>query len=126
MDVALKFAASSDHDQALESKQALPELAAFFEKGFGLQALKNGASYEDLRGELRRLLLMEEFLCAETRADVLERYSSLQLPEKIPYTERIREACCTWRSSTDVRPAYLEAATLRRRGNVDCRPGSAG
>jgi hypothetical protein len=109
MDVALKFAASSDHDQALESKQALPEVAGFFEKGFGLQSL-NTASSGDLRRELRRLLLMGEFLCAEARADVLERYSSLHLPEQAQFTDRIREACATWRSRTDMRPAYLEAA----------------
>ncbi len=109
MDVALKFAASPDHEKALVSKQALPELAAFLGKGFGLQTL-NAASSEELRRGLRRLLLMGEFVCTGTPAEVLERYASLELPEQAPYIERIREVCCTWRSRTDLRPAYLEAA----------------
>jgi hypothetical protein len=109
MEVALKFAASPDYDHALESKQALPELAALFERGFGLQSL-NTASSGELRKELRRLLLMGEVFCAAPPAQVLERYASLQLPETPPYTERLRETCRTWRIRSDLRPAYLEAA----------------
>lgn len=109
IDVALKFAASPEHDHALESKQALPELAGFLEKGFGFPSPATSSSGQ-LRRELRRLLLMGEILCGETRPEIIEKYSSLRLPVEAHHADRIREACSSWRRRTDLLPAYMESA----------------
>ncbi len=108
-DVALRFAASSGYDQALKAKQALPELADFFENGFGFESLSQGSTGQ-LRKELRRLLLMGDVLYGEGSATAMEKYASLPLPTDPKYLERVREVCAVWRSRTDFRPAYVESA----------------
>ena len=108
-DVALKFASSVEYDKALKTKQALPELAALFENGFGFKTTAQGSAGQ-LRKELRRLLLMGEILCGKGNTEATEKYSSLPLPTDPKHLERIREVCSVWRSRTDFRPAYVESA----------------
>jgi hypothetical protein len=111
IDVALKFASSPEHDETLESKQAMPELAGLFENGFGFQSLERSSPVQ-LRKELRRMLLMGELFCGEAQSEAMDKYSSLHLPDKPQHLERIREACSVWRSRTDFRPAYVDSAQL--------------
>lgn len=109
MDVAVGFAASQEYDKAIDSKQALSELAGLFENGFGFQSLERSSSMQ-LRKELQRLLLMGDTLCGEAQPEAAERYSALHFPDNPQHIERIREACSVWRSRTDFRPAYVESA----------------
>jgi len=109
VDVAILFGASPAYDKALESKQAMPELAAFLEKGFGFSP-SGSSNPEQMRRELRRFLLMGEVLSVQDDEAAGGRYCALFPPEKTHPAERIRETCSSWRNRTDLKAAYVDAA----------------
>lgn len=108
-EVALIFAASDEHDTVIQTKNAMPEIAAllFAELGVALDAQDPPA---EARAELYRLLLLGDLVAGLPPDKTPRELGSVKLPDRSGHLRAIQQVCRTWRNRYDLRGSYVEAA----------------
>jgi hypothetical protein len=109
LEVLIEFAASSGHDAAITEKKAAGELRALAVAELGLD-FGEQPTLDATRDELRRLLLLGEFLLGLPEADRPASMRTVPVPESPTQQDALRHLCTTWRNRLDVCDAYAEAA----------------
>ncbi|MCK4486789.1 MAG: hypothetical protein KAU38_08525, partial [Desulfobacterales bacterium] len=109
VDVALDFAASTEHDEAILAKQAMSELAGLFRGELGIE-IKPDADPVTARRTLWRAILMTELLSGLSKDARPAEFSSMPLPDRPEHVDRVQHLCKVWRNRVDYREAYIAAA----------------
>jgi hypothetical protein len=109
VDVALDFAASTEHDKAILAKQAMPELAGLFHSDLGIEIAPE-ANPVTARKTLWRAILMTELLSALPEEARPSEFSSMALPDRPEHVDKVLHLCNVWRNRVDYREAYIASA----------------
>ncbi|PXF57191.1 MAG: hypothetical protein C4B58_10695 [Deltaproteobacteria bacterium] len=109
VDVALDFAASTEHDEAILAKQAITELAGLFHSELSIE-LEPEADPVTARKKLWRAILMTELLSGLSKDARPAEFSSMALPDRPEHVDKVLHLCNVWRNRVDYRKAYIEAA----------------
>lgn len=112
-EVALAFATSDQHDEAIDSKQAMPQLGDLMRAGLGIE-VKPGAGMAAARSAVRRGLLVGDFLVSLDPDKRPRQLTSIVAGEKAQL-ELCRQICRAWRNRSDLRESYIEAARQAER-----------
>jgi len=123
IEVLITFASGNGHDAAITEKKAAGELRALAVAELGLD-FGDQPTLEATREELRRLLLLGEFLLGLPEVDRPASMREVPLPESPTQQDALRHLCTTWRNRLDVCDAYAEAARdwENRAGIADLPP----
>ena len=109
VDVALDFAASKEHDEAILAKQAMSELDGLFRGELGIE-IKPEADPVTARRTLWRGILMTELLSGPPKEARPAEFSSMPLPDRPEHVDKVQHLCKVWRNRVDYREAYIAAA----------------
>lgn len=109
VDVAMAFAASTEHDKAIQTKKAMPELGGLFRSELGIE-MDPDIELEAGRKTLLRILFVTDLLSGipeEVRPEML---SSIPCPKRQEHCNKGQHICGVWRNRMDFREAYVNAA----------------
>jgi hypothetical protein len=109
IDVTLKFAATTDKDSEIQSKQALPELLQLFELELGVK-MAPGISLNDARRALHRTLLLADFVSHLPSQEIPKELATVSLPLQRGQIDTVRQICRSWRNRIDYKESYIEVA----------------
>ena len=109
VDVALDFAASTEHDEAILAKQAMSELAGLFRGELGIET-EPEADPVTARRTLWRAILMTEILSGLPKEIRPAEFSSMRLSNRTEHVDKVQHLCKVWRNRVDYREAYIAAA----------------
>jgi hypothetical protein len=108
-DVTLEFVGSTQYDQAISDKLAMPELTTIFKTDLGIE-IEDKLTPEQARKKLRRILLLTDLVAGIPTKSQSAQTAALPIPSRRPHIENIRHICKVWRNRVDLRQAYIEAA----------------
>jgi len=109
LEVLIAFSSSSEHDAAITEKKAVGELRALMQSELGLDFGEH-PTLDAVRDELRRLLLLGEFLLGLSEDARPVAMRTVPLPDSPVRIDALRHLCATWRNRLDWSEAYAEAA----------------
>ena len=109
LEVLIAFASNDGNDAAITEKKAAGELRALVAAELGFD-IGDQPTLDASRDELRRLLLLGEFLLGLPEADRPASMRTVPVPESATQQDALRHLCETWRNRLDVCDAYAEAA----------------
>jgi hypothetical protein len=108
-EVALAFAASTQYDEGIQAKQALPELAGLFRAELGIE-IETDNEPDLARKTLLRILLVTDLIASLPEKDRPKMFSSLPLPLTPDKVEKVRHICQVWRNRSDLKEAYVSGS----------------
>ncbi|MFH1951478.1 MAG: PglZ domain-containing protein [Pseudomonadota bacterium] len=109
VDVAMAFAASAEHDKAIQTKKAMPELVGLFRSELGIE-IDPDIELESGRKTLLRILLVSDLLSRMPEEVRPEMLSSIPYPKRQEHSNKGQHICGVWRNRIDHREAYISAA----------------
>lgn len=109
VDVAMDFASSAEHDNTIQTKKAMPELAGLFRSELGIN-ISPDDDPEEGRKTLWRTLLITDLLAGLAEGVRPEALSSVPMPERQGHIEKVVHLCRVWRNRMDYQEAYITAA----------------
>ncbi len=108
-DVALEFGATDTHDEEIQNKKAMSELAGLFRSELGIELDPDSAPHS-ARQDLRRILLVTDLVGHLKSDDTPAQISSVPIPNNEVHIEKVQNVCRVWRDRGEYREAYEEAA----------------
>jgi hypothetical protein len=109
VDVTLAVASSTEHDEAILTKKALPEINVLLDREMGI-VIPPKADLLEARKTIIRTLLLTELVSSLKGEKVPDALRGVDLPKEPRHIEKICHLCSVWRHRTDYRDAYITAA----------------
>jgi hypothetical protein len=109
VDVALSLVSSSDYDEAILTKKALPEIAGLLSREMGI-AIPPDADLPAARKKLIRTLLLSELVAGMSPENIPDALFSVDISKEARHIEKICRLCTLWRNRIDCQEAYVSAA----------------
>ena len=109
VEVAMAFVASTQYDEAIQAKQALPELAGLFQAELGID-IGSDTEPDSARITLLRILLVTDLISNLPEKNRPKMFSSLPLPKASDKVEKVRNICQVWRNRSDLKEAYVSGS----------------
>jgi hypothetical protein len=93
IDVALAFASSTEHDEDILNKKAMPEISGLLGREMGT-AIPPEADLSEARKKLIRTLLLTELISSLPQESVPDALRSMDLPKETRHIEKICQVQC--------------------------------